>query len=141
MAAVREWPLRSAGGLRTVHHMEMITKAAWGLLALVHVLPALVLFRPGMVRTLYGVEPGGDVGVLIVHRGALFLAVVVASLWALADPGVRRAMGVVVGISVVGFLWVYVRAGMPSGALRTIAVADGVALVPLVWVVWRAWVV
>lgn len=119
--------------------METLVKIAWLSLALVHGLPALVLFAPSMVERLYAVSPSGDVGVLIVHRGALFLAMIVAALFALADPAVRRAASAIVAVSIIGFLLVYVRAGMPSGALRTIALADVAALLPLALVSWHAW--
>ncbi|OBX17830.1 hypothetical protein A9995_14280 [Erythrobacter sp. QSSC1-22B] len=88
---------------------------------------------------LYGISPTGDVGLLIIHRGALFLAIIVGTLFAIVDPGVRRAMSGVVAVSVLGFLFLYVRAGMPEGALRTIAIVDLVAVVPLCFVAWAAW--
>ena len=39
----------------------------------------------------------------------------------------------------VGFLIVYVRAGLPDGSLRTIALVDAVGLVPLALVAYAAW--
>lgn len=111
--------------------METLVRIAWGMLALIHVAPATVLFSPAALTRLYGVAPDGDVGVLLTHRGAMFLALVGMCLVALATPGARAAASVAVAISVVGFLAVYVRAGTPAGALRTIAWADVVALAPL----------
>lgn len=119
--------------------MEALTKIAWVLLALVHALPAAVLFVPALTQRLYSVEPAGEPGILIVHRGALFLAVVVAACYAAFEPGARRVASLVVGLSVVGFLFVYWRAGWPAGSLRTIAVVDLIALIPLVFVLYRAW--
>jgi len=119
--------------------LETLTKIAWGALALVHVLPALVLFKPSLTEQLYGLSPTGDVGLLIVHRGGLFLAVIVACFIAIAEPPVRRAISGIVAISVVGFLFVYVRGAMPEGALRTIAIADCIALAPLAFVTLQAW--
>jgi hypothetical protein len=46
---------------------------------------------------------------------------------------------VVVAISVISFLWLYLRAGMPSGPLKTIALVDLVGLAPLFFVIWSAW--
>jgi hypothetical protein len=119
--------------------MELLVKIAWGLLALIHAAPAAVLVSPGTLARLYGAEPGGDVGVLLTHRGALFLALVVLCLYALFDPAVRRAAGLAVGISVVAFLVVYARAGFPPGPLRTIAIADLLALLPLAVALLSAW--
>lgn len=119
--------------------MEIVTKAAWVLLAMIHASPAAVLFAPDLVRRLYGVEAQGNLGVLLIHRGALFLAILIACLFAVLDPAVRRALSVLVAVSVIGFLIVYARAGFPAGALRAIAIVDGVALVPLAFVLWTAW--
>lgn len=119
--------------------MEMTTKIAWGLLALVHLAPAAAGFAPSLVERLYGVTPTGDLGVLIVHRGVLFLAIVVACLLAVFQPAARPALGLVVAISVVGFLVLYVWSCFPSGPLRRIAVVDALALLPLAFVIVAAW--
>lgn len=119
--------------------MEMATKVAWFLLALVHVSPAAVIFRPGLVQQLYGIAPEGPTGLLLTHRGATFLAIVVASVWAAFDPSVRRLCTVVVAIAVLSYLFLYARAGFPGGPLRTIALADAFAVAPLLLVAWAAW--
>ena len=119
--------------------METLTRAAWVALAAIHLPPAAILVAPDLARRLYAVDPDGAAGILIVHRGALFLALVVIALWAAFDPALRRATSVAVAISVVGFVLLYARAGLPAGALRTIAIADLLALMPLAWAGWRAW--
>jgi hypothetical protein len=129
-------PLVVRAGERCV---ELIVKMAWGVLALIHAAPAAAAFNPALLRRLYGLEPSGDLGVLIAHRAFLFLAVVAGCLVALFDPAARRAMGLVTAISVLGFLWLYARAGAPAGALRVIAIGDLVALAPLALVLWIAW--
>ncbi|MEO1787038.1 MAG: hypothetical protein AAFR41_08455 [Pseudomonadota bacterium] len=119
--------------------MEIWVKGAWALLALVHLSPAAAAFSTGVVRQLYGVSPEGDLGVLLAHRGALFLAILAACLCAILDPSARRALSLVVSISVIGFLILFVRAGAPVGPLRTIAIIDAIALVPLFLVAVSAW--
>lgn len=119
--------------------MEIAAKLAWGLLALAHLSPAVVAFAPSLVERLYGVSPTGDLGVLIAHRGTLFLAIMAACVLAAFYPQARRALGVVVGISVIGFLLLYLQAGAPSGPLRKIAIVDAVALLPLALVIVAAW--
>ncbi len=119
--------------------MEMLTKFAWASLALVHLTPALAFFASGLVQKLYGLPPQGDLGVLLIHRGALFLAVCVAAIYAMFSVDARRLAALVLCISMIGFLVVYVRAGLPEGALRKIAVTDMVGLLPLAFVCWRAW--
>lgn len=117
----------------------MLLILAWILLALVHVLPAAVLVRPGLIKSLYGIEVAGDLGVLLIHRGGLFLAIVLVCLYAAWEPGARRAASLVVAISIVSFLAVYAAAGAPSGSLRLIALADLIALLPLGLVAGQAW--
>jgi hypothetical protein len=117
---------------------EIITKASWAILALIHASPAATVFAPGMIKRLYGIDANGPLGVLLVHRGALFLAVVVVCLFAIFEPNARRAASLVTGISVVSFLAIYAQAGLPQGALRTVAIVDIVALVPLGWVVFMS---
>lgn len=118
---------------------EKVVKVAWLLLALVHLIPTAVLFAPDLAMRLYDVAPAGPTGVLIIHRGALFLAVMVAALWAMIDPTARRISSLTVGISIIGFLAVYARAGLPDGPLRIIAMVDAVALLPLALVTRQAW--
>jgi hypothetical protein len=119
--------------------MEIATKIAWFLLALVHASPAAVLVRPSLVLRLYGVSPEGAVGLLLTHRGATFLAILVAAVWAAFDPSVRRLCSVAVAIAILSYLILYVRADMPEGPLRTIAAVDAFALAPLLLVSWSAW--
>ncbi len=119
--------------------MDLIVKIAWLSLAAVHAMPAAVLFVPSMTQTLYGVAADGTIGVLLIHRGALFLALLVAALFAMFDPDARKVISLLIAISVIGFLLVYARAGKPEGALRTIAIADLVALLPLALVCFDAW--
>ncbi len=113
--------------------------AAWVLLALVHLTPTAVLAKPSLLSSLYGIEAEGDLGILLSHRGGLFLAIVAVCLYAAWEPGARRAASLAVGISVVSFLAIYVSAGAPSGSLRLIALADLGALAPLGFVAWKAW--
>lgn len=119
--------------------MESWVRGAWFVLAAIHLFPAAMLVKPDLATRLYGVDPDGPAAVLLIHRGALFLAVVAAALFAALDPGARRACSAVVGISVVGFLAVYAQAGLPAGPLRTIALVDAAALLPLALVTMAAW--
>ncbi|MEM7678199.1 MAG: hypothetical protein AAF449_19580 [Myxococcota bacterium] len=118
---------------------EVFTKFTWGLLAAIHLMPSMTIFAPDLTRRLYGVAPDGDVGVLLVHRGVLFAAVVVCACFAILHAESRRLASVVLAISMLGFLVVYARAGFPPGELRKIAAVDLIGLAPLTWVFWRAW--
>ncbi len=117
----------------------MLVTLSWPALALIHLMPALVLVVPSLTERLYGIPPTGDVGLLLVHRGALFLGVLAVAAYAAIAPDARRAATIVVGLSMLSFLFLYAKAGMPAGSLRTIALMDLVGLVPLAVVTWDAW--
>jgi hypothetical protein len=119
--------------------METITKLSWTILAVIHVMPALVLFVPDLTLQLYDVPSDGDMGILFTHRGGLFLGVFIAAFLAGFMPDMRRLASVVVAISVISFLFVYLRAGLPDNSLRKIAIIDVLALFPLAWVTWQSW--
>lgn len=115
----------------------MIAAICWGVLGLIHLLPALALFRPAMIGALYGVEAGSTTFLLLHHRAALFLAVLIVCWWAALRPEVRPMASVVVAVSMISFLWLFAAAGQPP-ALRQIAVADLVGLPFLAVAAWMA---
>lgn len=119
--------------------MDVSIKVAWLALGLIHLVPAASAFSPSLLERLYGVPPTGDLGVLLAHRGVLFCAVVASCAFAAFEPSARRPLAVVVAMSVVGFLILYVRGGMPAGPLRAVAIVDGIGLAPLAAVLWSAW--
>lgn len=119
--------------------MDRLVTFCWLALAAIHASPAAVLVKPGLTDTLYGVSPTGATGMIVIHRGVLFLAIVVVACFAAFVPEARKAATLLVGISVIGFLLVYISAGAPGGPLRTIALVDALALLPLAYVTWRAW--
>lgn len=115
----------------------MILAVPWIVLALIHATPAVALFQPALLTRLYGIEPTNPLFILMQHRAALFLVVVVMCLWSVVDPGARRVAAVAVAISMVSFLVLYANAGMPQ-SLQTIAVADTIGIPFLLWAAWRA---
>lgn len=115
----------------------MIERIAWSSLALVHVTPALALFAPSLLTKLYGVNTGDPLFVLMHHRAALFLAVVVTCIWCAIDPTPRKLGVVLVAISMLSFLALYFANGSPT-ALRQIAIADVIGLPALAYVAWKA---
>ncbi len=115
----------------------MIERIAWGLLALVHLPPALALLAPGLITSLYGIDADNPAFLLLRHRAALFLVVLLVCLWAAADPATRRLAAVAATLSMGSFLLLWLGSGAPQ-ALRSIALADAIGLVPLAYVSWRA---
>jgi hypothetical protein len=115
--------------------MIVLTRFAWAALAVIHLLPALGLVSSTLRLRLYGMDPGGDLAILLSHRAVIFVAIVMASLVAATFDTVRPATAYFVSVSVVGFLFVYALGGMPAGPLRQVALVDCVAL-PLLLIVW-----
>lgn len=115
----------------------MIAVICWGVLGLIHLLPAIALFRPAMISALYGVPSGSETFLLLHHRAALFLCVLLVCIWAALRPEVRPLASVVVAISMISFLWLYAAAGQPA-ALRQIAIADLAGLPFLAIAAWLA---
>ena len=115
--------------------MILAARVAWLGLAVIHLLPALGLVSTTLRHRLYGIDPTGDMAILLAHRALIFAAVVLASLTAAAIDTVRPATALVVSTSVVGFLLVYALGGMPAGSLRQVALVDCAAL-PLLVIVW-----
>lgn len=115
----------------------MLTICAWGVLALVHFIPAVALVRPSLITTMYGVDPGSTTYLLLQHRAALFSIIVIASMWAIFRPETRQLATVAVGASVTSFLVLFVGARAPR-SLRAIAFIDVVALPFLGIVAWNA---
>ena len=115
----------------------MLQPILWIILAAIHAMPALALFRPATLTTLYGVTADSPLFLLMQHRAALFLAVFAACVWAAFVPEGRRLAVVVVGISMVSFLVLYASAGSPE-PLKRIAVVDLAGLPILAGVAWLA---
>lgn len=114
-----------------------MTAICWSVVALIHALPALALFRPALITSLYGVEGETNTFLLLHHRAALFLVIVIVCVWAIVRPETRPLAAVAVGLSMVSFLLLYWLGGSPPG-LRNIAIADLVGLPFLAFAAWQA---
>lgn len=119
--------------------MDRLVVAGWLMLALIHVSPAAAFFVPGLIERFYAVPAEGDIGLLMQHRAALFVAVLAAILAAAIHVPSRKIATIVVAVSMLTFLWLFLRGGSPA-RLRTIFLADLAGLAPLALVVWDAWV-
>lgn len=119
--------------------MELSIQIAWVMIALIHFGPSLPLLQPSLIERLYGVPATGETGLLLVHRAVLFATILLGATWAVFDPSVRRLMALICGMSMIGFLVFYARAGAPKTSLRKIAIVDAVGLAPLAWVSFQAW--
>jgi hypothetical protein len=108
--------------------MEIAIKLSWLVLALIHLMPSMVLFKPNMTQSLYRIAPDGPIGLLLVHRGGLFFAVLLACIIAVFHTPSRPLAAVVTATSMVSFLLLYAKAGMPTGGLRKIAKVDVIGL-------------
>jgi hypothetical protein len=121
--------------------MDIIERLAWLGLVLIHTMPATALFRSGGIGRLYGIKPGNALLLLLEHRSMLFAAIVVLCVWSTLDPQPRPAALVATAISVLGYLAIYAKHGMPAGALRTIAKVDLLALPLLIFIALRLFLI
>jgi hypothetical protein len=115
----------------------MLQPVSWLVLATIHALPAMALFRPSVIERLYGVSPGDPAFLLLQHRAALFMVVLILAVWAAFDPGIRRAASLCVGTSMISFLLLYWAAGAPP-SLKGIAIADLAGIPFLALVAWKS---
>lgn len=115
----------------------MLDRILWLTLAAIHTMPALAFFRPATMTAMYRMQADNPLFLLMRHRAALFVVILVIALWAMLDPGVRRLGSVALAISMLSFLWLYWQAGSPP-ALKTIALVDLVGIPVLVLALWRA---
>ena len=105
----------------------MLEQLSWGILAIIHVIPAFALFKPSAMTRLYGVEAGSQIFLLMRHRAALFLGVLLSCLWAIWNVEARQLACVIVSLSMLSFLWLFWSAGYPK-SLRAVAIADAAGL-------------
>lgn len=115
----------------------MWTALAFAVVGAIHLMPVAPVFVPETLSQLYGIAPSDTTLLVLMRPRALLLALVgILCLWASWAPGVRPAALLAAAINVVGFLGFYALYGNPAGALRTIAIADLVALPPLAFAAW-----
>jgi hypothetical protein len=115
----------------------MWTALAFAVVGAIHLMPIAPVFVPETLSRLYGITPTDSTMLVLMRHRALLLALVgILCLWASWAPGVRPAALLAAAINVVGFLGFYALYGNPAGALRTIAIADLVALPPLAFAAW-----
>lgn len=100
-------------------------------------MPALAFFRPSLLGRLYSVEQRTSLFLLLHHRAALFVIILILCIWAIAVPDVRRLASLCVGVSMMSFLILYWQAGSPP-TLKTIAFVDAIALPALAFATWSA---
>ncbi len=115
----------------------MWTALAFAVVGAIHLMPIAPVFVPETLSRLYGIAPTDSTMLVLMRHRALLLALVgILCLWASWAPGVRPAALLAAAINVVGFLGFYALYGNPAGALRTIAIADLIALPPLAFAAW-----
>ncbi|MEP2988625.1 MAG: hypothetical protein ABJN65_06860 [Parasphingorhabdus sp.] len=115
----------------------MLERVCWVVLALIHLSPFAAFFAPTMITRLYSVETGDPSFAILHHRAALFGLIVIACLWAVFDPNVRKLAVVLTSLSMFSFLLIYMAYGQPL-PLKAIAIVDILGLPFLALVAWKA---
>ncbi len=115
----------------------MWTALCFAVVGIIHLIPIAPVFAPDTLTRLYGVAADDATQLLLLRHRALLLALVgVLCVWAAWVPAIRPAALVAAGLNIAGFLALYALYGAPPGPLRTIALADFVALPPLAVAAW-----
>jgi hypothetical protein len=115
----------------------MWTALAFAVVGAIHLMPIAPVFVPETLSRLYGIAPADSTLLVLIRHRALLLALVgILCLWASWMPSVRPAALLAAAINIAGFLGFYALYGNPAGALRTIAIADLIALPPLAFAAW-----
>ena len=115
----------------------MWTALAFAVVGAIHLMPVAPVFAAGdAVAPLRHRAADSTLLVLMRHRALLLALVGLLCLWASWWAPVRPAALLAAAINVVGFLGFYALYGNPAGALRTIAIADLIALPPLAYAAW-----
>lgn len=115
----------------------MWTALAFAVVGAIHLMPVAPVFVPETLSRLYGIAPADTTMLVLMRHRALLLALVgILCLWAIWAPSVRPAALLAAAINIAGFLGFYAFYGNPAGALRTIAIADLVAVPPLGFAAW-----
>lgn len=115
----------------------MWTSLALAVIGAIHLLPVAPVFAPEALSRLYGITPGDTTLLVLMRHRALLLALVgLLCLWASWSTPMRPAALFAASLNVIGFLAFYALYGNPAGALRTIAIADLVALPLIAFAAW-----
>ena len=120
--------------------MSKLLPILFGLLALIHALPAAALFAPGSLSRLYGFDAGDSVmTTLLQHRALLFGLLAAALVYAIFHPATRPPVLVATVVSMGGFIAIAAARGEGGGALRSIVVADIVGLIIAALTAYLSW--
>ena len=109
--------------------MRVVIPVLFYLLAVIHILPAVLGLSSSRLQTLYGI-PANDntLMTLLQHRAVLFGFVAVACIYAAHTPSARLAVLIGTLISMASFIVIAALQGTLSGALNKIVVVDAVGI-------------
>lgn len=97
---------------------------------LIHGVPALSVFFPQKMASLYGISAQDQVLMtLLQHRALLFGLIAASCIYAAHIPAARWSVLVGTSTSMAGFMLIVVVRGELGGSLSKIAVVDGLGLI------------
>lgn len=113
--------------------MKLAVSLLLAVVAAIHLLPVAGVVDAAALTRLYGVAVDDpNLAILLRHRAVLFAIVGGVLLYAAFRPALQPTAFVVGLVSVVAFLWLAWSTGGYNAALRTVVIADVVALACLV---------
>lgn len=120
--------------------MTKLVPYLFAAIALINALPAVAVFAPARLSSLYGFDASDAVlSTLLQHRALLFGILAAALIYAIFVPSVRWPVLIGAIISMGGFLVIALVRGEMSGALRSIVLADVIGLVIAVFAAALLW--
>ena len=110
--------------------MSKLIPILYGLLTLIHILPAMAVPAPARLSSLYGFDSSdGVLTTLLQHRALLFGSLAAALSYAVFNASVRWPVLIGAVVSMGGFIVIAMMRGETGGALRTIVNADIIGLI------------
>lgn len=106
-----------------------VTALLFGILAAIHLLPAVAAIAPRQLASLYGVSPEDTVLTTLLQHRAILLGLVGAAFAAAAfQPNLRWAALIGGSISMISFLLIAFANGELMGPLQKITIVDAAGL-------------
>lgn len=101
----------------------------YALAVIIHGVPALSVFAPSKIASLYGISAqDSTVLTLLHHRAVLFVLISAACIYAAHTPSVRWPVLIGTAISMISFMAIAVMNNQISGPLRKVVYVDGAGI-------------
>jgi hypothetical protein len=121
--------------MNRVDGIEWLARLVFGVTALIHLLPLAGILGRSVIERAYGVSlgTGQDLVILMQHRALLFGILAAACVAAVVWPSWRWPVGLVAGVSTLGFVVIAAMQTHNAPIARVMWVDIGAAILLLIW--------